>query len=296
MPDKFAGLNFKKLLNAIDQNGNGFIEQDEFVRLMDMAIGSNADTGSYNKIAGALKGGGGGGANKPKNVADTVKFQDTVHEKDRMDSTEVIGWLNKLVAVDGKLNTDDHVDTFQNICQKIQTWKDRIGGGSSEMTETMLAKALKAKSPVKIHNVKTIMQVLNAIAKDIGLTETDIMLIVFTSIDHDYMTNLLIRQGGFLEWFSIEFDGNSDEEADFFEDLCDSWASTTTLAMEVVGAYGCLEENHECILTDDWWEKLRYLSFGQQLKEHFDQGPQFMKQIRKLFKDYDDKLGYYDFF
>ena len=61
------------------------------------------------------------------------------------------------------------------------------------MTETMLARALKAKSPVKIHNVKTIMLVLNAIAKDIGLTETDVMLIVFTSIDHDYMTNLIIR-------------------------------------------------------------------------------------------------------
>jgi hypothetical protein len=166
MPDKFAGLNFKKLLAAIDMNSNGYIEQDEFVRLMGMAMGSNADTGNYNKIAGALKGGGAGG-NKPRMVADTVKYQDTVHEKDRMGSAEVIEWLNKLVAVDGKLNTDDHVDTFQNICQKIQRWKDRIGGGSSEKTEEMLTKALKAKEPVKIHNVKTIMLVLNAIAKDI---------------------------------------------------------------------------------------------------------------------------------
>jgi Ca2+-binding EF-hand superfamily protein len=44
MPDKFAGLNFKKLLAAFDKNQNGFIEQDEFLDLMDQATSSGANT------------------------------------------------------------------------------------------------------------------------------------------------------------------------------------------------------------------------------------------------------------
>jgi Ca2+-binding EF-hand superfamily protein len=44
MPDKFAGLNYKKLLRAFDMNQNGYIEQDEFLRLMDMAAGSGSNT------------------------------------------------------------------------------------------------------------------------------------------------------------------------------------------------------------------------------------------------------------
>jgi Ca2+-binding EF-hand superfamily protein len=44
LPNSFAGLNFKKLLKAFDLNGNGLIEQEEFVGLLEMALCSNADT------------------------------------------------------------------------------------------------------------------------------------------------------------------------------------------------------------------------------------------------------------
>ena len=98
-------------------------------------------------------------------VADTSKYVDTVAPKDRMNSSEVVEWLNRLVEVDNKLNTDDHVETFQRICQKIQKWKEREagngkGGVSSEAMEDLLTRALKAKEPVKIHNVKTLYKVL----------------------------------------------------------------------------------------------------------------------------------------
>ena len=198
--------------------------------------------------------------------ADTVKYIDTVHPKDRMTSSEVIDWLNKLIEIDNHLNTDAHVETFQAICEKIEKWKQREGKCSSEAIEDLLKNSLKPSTPVNIHNVKTINEVLMRLMRPIGLTEIEIILIIFTSLDQDYMTNLIIKNASFLEWFSIEFDGNSDQEAEFLENLCDNWASTTTLAMEITGAYGCLQENHECILTEEWWEKLRYLSFGQQLK------------------------------
>ena len=56
LPDHFAGLNFKKLLKAFDLNGNGLIELDEFVRLLDMAYRSGVDTEQYAKNANAMTG------------------------------------------------------------------------------------------------------------------------------------------------------------------------------------------------------------------------------------------------
>ena len=49
-------------------------------------------------------------------------------------------------------------------------------------------------------------------------------------------------------------------------------------------------------MTEEWWEKLRYLSFGQQLKERFDANPKFKTQVKDLFKKYKNNLNYYDFF
>ena len=98
MPDKFAGMNFKKLLTAFDRNQNGYIEQDEFLDLMDSAMGSGASTQQYNKIASSSSGGGGP---KQKQESDyTIKYKDTVHQKDRLNSAEVIDWLNKLIEID----------------------------------------------------------------------------------------------------------------------------------------------------------------------------------------------------
>jgi len=68
MPDKFAGLNYKKLLGAFDMNQNGFIEQDEFLRLMDMASGSGSNTAQFKKISEAASKGGSGGAGSPSKI------------------------------------------------------------------------------------------------------------------------------------------------------------------------------------------------------------------------------------
>ena len=57
---------------------------------METAMNSNSDTGEYEKIASAVRSGKsapGGSPNKGKKiVADTPKYIDTVHERDRMDS------------------------------------------------------------------------------------------------------------------------------------------------------------------------------------------------------------------
>ena len=44
LPESFAGLNFKKLLKAFDLNGNGLVDQEEFVGLIEMGMESRVDT------------------------------------------------------------------------------------------------------------------------------------------------------------------------------------------------------------------------------------------------------------
>jgi hypothetical protein len=56
LPQSFAGLNFKKLTKALDQNNNGLVEQSEFVGLLDQALASGADTSQFRRISGALAG------------------------------------------------------------------------------------------------------------------------------------------------------------------------------------------------------------------------------------------------
>lgn len=84
LPDYFAGLNFKKLLKAFDLNNNGLIEQDEFVRLLDMAYRSGVDTGNFSKNANAMI--GSPQKNGQQKSAKSVTMVDSVKPEDRMDS------------------------------------------------------------------------------------------------------------------------------------------------------------------------------------------------------------------
>ena len=164
--------------------------------------------------------------------------------------------------------------------------------------EKYVAKSLKPKpgEKLKIHNVKTLMAKLKSLQAEIQLSDDDINIIVYTSLDHDYFTNLLILQGEFLKWFNLDFSAESREELDFLENKQDIWMATTTLAMEVVTWYGRLQENHEVILTDKWWMKLRYYHFGNEMKEVFEQNPDLMRELRAIFKSQKDKMSYFDLF
>lgn len=74
------------------------------------------------------------------------------------------------------------------------------------------------------------------------------------------------------------------------------WSSTCTLAMEVITWYGRIQENHDVILTQKWWNKLRYFHFGNEMKECFQAQPELMPQLRTIFKELNDKCSYFDLF
>ena len=69
--------------------------------------------------------------------------------------------------------------------------------------------------PIQLHNVKTLKRKMSEIQDEIGLTNDEIAIIIYTSIDLDWLTNLLICAGEFTKWFNINFEGERREEVDF---------------------------------------------------------------------------------
>ena len=69
--------------------------------------------------------------------------------------------------------------------------------------------------PIHLHNVKTLQRKMSEIQDEIGLTNDEIAIIIYTSIDLDWFTNLLICAGEFTKWFNINFEGEHREEVEF---------------------------------------------------------------------------------
>ena len=79
---------------------------------------------------------------------------------------------------------------------------------------------------VKIHNAKSLLKKLQSLQKEIKLTDDEIMIMIFTSLDFDWFTNLLVLAGQFTMWFNLNFEGESREEQDFRQNKEEIWVQT----------------------------------------------------------------------
>jgi len=68
-----------------------------------------------------------------------------------------------------------------------------------------------------VHNVRTLATKLQTLQDAIGLSDDEMYIIIYTSIDHDNLNNLIVHAGEFLMWFNLNFEGESREEIDFRE-------------------------------------------------------------------------------
>jgi len=150
--------------------------------------------------------------------------------------------------------------------------------------------------PILVNNFKSIMLKMFELQHDIGLSDDDIKIIVFTSMDMDFFNNMMILQGEFNKWFNLNFEGESREETDFQEAKHSMWSQATIQAMEIVQWYGRITDDKSIILTQKWWDRLRYYNFGTQLEQKLSSQPLMKKSLRAIFKDHGDKLCYYDLF
>lgn len=94
---------------------------------------------------------------------------------------------------------------------------------------------------VDIHNVKTLTSKLLEFSDEIGLTTNELTIIIFTSLDLDYLTNLIVMAGEFLKWFNLNFEGESTEETDFKENKEEIWIATCTYAQKIIQDFQLLD-------------------------------------------------------
>jgi hypothetical protein len=58
----------------------------------------------------------------------------------------------------------------------------------------MVAQTFKDKT-LDVHNAFSALAKMNQLKRDINLTDDEITIIVYTSLDHDYLPNLLVMAG-----------------------------------------------------------------------------------------------------
>ena len=72
---------------------------------------------------------------------------------------------------------------------------------------------------------------------------------------------------------------------------------TNDLAKEIIAAYDKQPDNeHESILTQEWWEHQRYSKIGNDIVQKLKNNSKAKKELRELFRSQQDKLSYYDLF
>ena len=73
----------------------------------------------------------------------------------------------------------------------------------------MITKKLKPVEPLQVHNMKTALELLTRIKGEIKLDDDEVSVILYSSLDRDWFTNLIIMQGDFLKWFNMNFEGET---------------------------------------------------------------------------------------
>lgn len=148
-----------------------------------------------------------------------------------------------------------------------------------------------------IHNIKSLIELFNLNFADFKLTDDEMLLIILTSIDADYFTHMLIGQTDFTQWFTNNYAGENNIETDFREEVEERWEAAVHYVDKILIHYDKLKSDEkEVIFTSKWWIKLRFLSIGTSLKDKLNFEPAKKDKLRKLFKNQNDKISYYDFF
>ena len=204
MPESFDGLSYKKLVQALDQKDRGYIDLHEFCNLLDESIKRDLDTRNIAKVPQMLNKKKMRDFAKPmanaqtKNIKDKlIKKPDLVLKEDRIDAEEMVKWVENLIDCESRVNEPQ--DDIKMIFDKITAWKKKNNkNNDSEQLEAFIQKSLKIPKrangqSVRIHNAKTVTELLKTLQKDIKLTEDELNFMVFTSVDQEYFTHLLIE-------------------------------------------------------------------------------------------------------
>lgn len=234
----------------------------------------------------------------PDQLEGQESLADLVKPQHKMTVPEVIERLQGTLEVNKRVKKNVKV-MLKQISDKICAWKKKFG--DLEEQDKAVARRMRntGELRVKVHNVKTLEMKLAEFCGDIGLTADELHLIVFTSLDHDYLTNLIVLAGEFLKWFNINFEGENRDEIDFLDNKAEIWQAVAAMSQDITAGHAELlkkKESEEAVLTQKWWEQVRYSRFGLDLAKKLNKNQGLKAALRKLFKSQNDKLSYYDMF
>lgn len=225
LPNSFAGLNFKKLSNALDVSNSGILEESEFISIMRKAIQSGSETDKFQKITSALTG-------SPikrvthKRSEQSGSHTDKVKPEHRLTHVEAINYFKKLIGTAKKITNMEAV--IKGIFDKILAWKAQMG--DLDQQDKKVSQKLRPIEKIDIHNIKTVMLKMQQLMPEIKLSDDDVVIIAFTSIDQDFFTNMLISQNDFTEWFTTNYAGENTVEADLLRQALDKWEGIVVLS------------------------------------------------------------------
>jgi len=160
---------------------------------------------------------------KVQGDSEGVNLSSLVRPQDRLPIPEMLGFMQEILQTGARVK--DAAACANSIFNKILAWKKRAGDLDAQ--EKMVARVLRQRpgDEVNIHNVRTAKQKLAEFSRGVGLSADEVNLLVYTSLDMDWMTNLLIQAGEFTKWFNINFEGESRDEVDFRDNKVEIWAA-----------------------------------------------------------------------
>ena len=60
------------------------------------------------------------------------------------------------------------------------------------------------------------------------MTATEVKVVIYTSLDLEWMPNLIVLSSEFTKWFNINFEAESRDEIDFRDNKVEIWAAIQT--------------------------------------------------------------------
>jgi hypothetical protein len=199
-----------------------------------------------------------------------------VNEAEKLAAADVIKYLERLI--DAEQRVHDPEDEIKVIFDKIQAWKEKMG--DQQQQSVQVAKKMKPKVPTHIWNARSLETKLDELKEEIGLAEDDVTIIMFTSLDSDHLTNLLVLPSELLKWFTMNFAGENRAEQDFLNSKVSVWLATTTLSADVIAAYEKLTSDKEQIMTVEWWSRMQYSRIGSILAEKLKDNDKLKAELR----------------
>lgn len=95
--------------------------------------------------------------------------------------------------------------------------------GDQREQAVKLAQKLKPRGSVTILNAKTVLRKLGELKSEMKLTDDEVTLLLFTSLDHDHLTDLVCLPSELLGWLTTDFAGEQTEEKDFLASKMSTW-------------------------------------------------------------------------